>query len=123
MTDAAPAGAPGDITNKHGFMAFGISSMALMLGTAGVGLISVMSQLGLSPLLYRACNVASYAVPIGLAALGIRHGVMAFVLAKRGIPCYKESEFAAFLGIMIGIAVAGIFIWFGLTSHGPARHS
>lgn len=117
---AATSPAP-EIKNMHGFMAFGISSMALVFGTAGVGIVSVLAHLGLSPLAYKTCVAASYVVPLLLAASGMRHGVQAFVLAKRGIPCYKESEFAAFLGIVIGLAVAAIFVWFGLfSSGGPA---
>lgn len=108
--------------NMHGFMSFGVSSMALVFGTAGVGIVSVMGHLGLPPSLSKGAVALSYLVPIALALVGIRHGVQAFLLSFRGIPCHKESEFAAFLGLVIGLAVAGIFVWFGLfASPGPPR--
>lgn len=100
----------------HGFMSFGIGSMALMLGTAFVGLSSVVPPLGLGPTAFAIGKGISTAVPLILAAWGFWHGVWAFVLARRGIPCYKESDFAAFLGLVISLVVAGLFVYFGILS-------
>lgn len=115
VRDAATVAPP---KNVHGFMAFGISSTALIVGTAAIGIVSIMASLGLPGSLYRVAVVAAHAAPLLLGAWGIYHGITAFVLAKRGIPCHKESEFAAFLGIVIGLAVIGMFLWFGVLS-GP----
>lgn len=102
--------------NMHGFISFGVSATALMLGTALVGIVSVALRPGLPPWLSRAIAIVSYAVPLLFAAVGLEEGIKAFRLAKRGIPCHKESEFAAFLGIVIALLVAGLFLWFGLVS-------
>ena len=95
-------------------MAFGIGSTSLLVGTAAVGIVSILPNLGFGGGFYRTLLWVSYLLPLLLAAEGVRHGVTAFVLAKRGIPCHKESEFAAFLGIVISLLVAGIFLWYGV---------
>lgn len=102
--------------NMHGFMSFGIGSMALMLGTAFVGISSVVPHMGLGRTAFAVSKAIATFLPLLLAAWGFWHGVRAFVLARRGIPCYKESDFAAFLGLVLSVVVAGMFVYFGILS-------
>ena len=77
---------------------------------------SVVPHMGLGHTAFAISKGVATFVPLLLSAWGAWHGVRAFILAKRGIPCYKESDFAAFLGLVISVVVAGMFLYFGILS-------